>query len=195
MEEAAEGKEGKVGGSDEGERGGGSEEEKEGGPEEERGGEREGRPEGEGERERGGSEGERGSEGADKTARPETDGGEGPVVDVMSFTKPNQPDPKFIKRQVMKDRTLSFQKVWYEKHPWLHVSPGIEGVLCFHCAKYYTSGIPAQDKNTDPAFVSSGYKNWRRGLEKFSVHEKSAAHKMAVTTAAYEKKPCKRTAE
>ncbi|KAL2101376.1 hypothetical protein ACEWY4_003137 [Coilia grayii] len=107
----------------------------------------------------------------------------------MSFTKPNQPDPKFVRKQVMKDRTLSFQKTWYEKYPWLHVSPGIEGVLCFQCAKYYKSGIPAQAKSIDQAFVTSGYKNWRRALEKFSIHEKSAGHKMAVTTAAYERNP------
>ena len=122
-------------------------------------------------------------------ARPEADGGKGEEVDIITYTKPNQPDPKFVKKQVMKDRTSSFQKGWYEKHPWLHVNPGIDGVLCFQCSKYYKSGKPAQAKCIDPAFVSSGFKNWRKALERFSAHEKSAGHKVAVTTAAYESKP------
>lgn len=53
---------------------------------------------------------------------------------IMTYTKPNQPDPKVLQKQVMKDRILTFQKSWYEKYPWLHVSMGTDGVLCFHCS-------------------------------------------------------------
>ncbi len=78
---------------------------------------------------------------------------------IMTYTKPNQPDPKVLQKQVMKDRTLTFQKSWYEKYPWLHVSMGTDGVLCFHCSKYFKTGKPAQAKSIDPAFVSNGFKN------------------------------------
>ena len=53
---------------------------------------------------------------------------------IMTFTKPNLPDPKALQKQVLKDRTLTFQKAWYEKHPWLHVSMGTDGVLCLFTA-------------------------------------------------------------
>ncbi|XP_078022036.1 uncharacterized protein LOC144461936 isoform X1 [Epinephelus lanceolatus] len=84
-----------------------------------------------------------------------------------------------------KERTLTFQKAWYEKY----VSMGTEGVLCFHCSKYFKTGKPAQAKSIDPAFVSTGFQNWKKALEKFSMHEKSEGHKVAVTTAAYETRP------
>ncbi len=50
---------------------------------------------------------------------------------IMTNTMLNQPDPKVLQKQVMKDRTLTFQKSWYEKYPWLHVSMGTDDVLCF----------------------------------------------------------------
>jgi len=55
---------------------------------------------------------------------------EGEDVDmIMTCTKPNQPDPKVLQKQKMKDRTLTFQKSWYEKYPWLHVQMGTDGVV------------------------------------------------------------------
>ncbi len=57
------------------------------------------------------------------------------------FSKPNQPDPKLIAKQSLPKYTLSFQAQWYQKFPWLHVSPGVEGVLCFYCSKAFNSDI------------------------------------------------------
>ncbi len=88
---------------------------------------------------------------------------------IMTYTKRNQPDPKVLQKQVMKVRTLTFQKSWYEKYPWLHVSMGTDGVLCFHCSKYFKTGKPAQAKSIDPAFVSKGFKNWKKALEKHTL--------------------------
>ncbi len=84
---------------------------------------------------------------------------------IMTYTKPNQPDPKVLQKQVMKDRTLTFQKSWSEKYPWLHVSMGTDGVLCFHCSKYFKTGKPAQAKSIDQAFVRNGFKNWKKHLK------------------------------
>ncbi len=64
-----------------------------------------------------------------------------------------------------------------------------DGVLRFHCSKYFKTGKPAQAKSIDPAFVSTGFKNGKKALEKCSMHEKSEGHKVAVTTAAYENRP------
>ncbi len=62
---------------------------------------------------------------------------------------------------------------------------GTDVVLCFHCSEYFKTGKPAQAKSIDPAFVSTGFKNWKKALEK-CMHEKSEGHNIAVITAAYE---------
>jgi hypothetical protein len=35
-------------------------------------------------------------------------------------------------KQSLPKYTLTFQAQWYKKFPWLHVSPCVEGVLCFY---------------------------------------------------------------
>ena len=60
---------------------------------------------------------------------------------------------------MLKDQTLTFQKAWYEKYPWLHVRISTDGVLCLHCSKYLKTGKPAQAKSTDPVKMS-GWMWW-----------------------------------
>nr|XP_023695120.1 zinc finger and BTB domain-containing protein 10-like [Paramormyrops kingsleyae] len=115
-------------------------------------------------------------------------GAENTDVDVTrhQFSKPNQPDPKLISKQSLPKYSLSFQTQWYQKFPWLHVSPDVEGVLCFYCSKAFDSGTSSLAKNADSAFISSGFKNWKKALERFTVHERSDSHKTAMTTHIYE---------
>ncbi len=109
----------------------------------------------------------------------------------FSATKPNHPDPKFIIKQTLSDRTLSFQTQWYSKFKWLHFDPNVDGVLCFYCSKAFKTQVSSLAKNTEPAFVSTGFKNWKKALERFSSHEKSDCHKTAVTTCVYEDRSVK----
>lgn len=51
--------------------------------------------------------------------------------------KPYQPDPKTIVSQKLADKTLRFQRQWYQDFPWLHFIPGVEGALCFYCRKAF----------------------------------------------------------
>ncbi len=41
-------------------------------------------------------------------------------------------------------------------------------------------------RRTNSAFISSGFKNWKKALERFTVHERSDSHKTAMTTHIYE---------
>ncbi len=50
-------------------------------------------------------------------------------------------------------------------------------------------GIEFETSGIDPDFVSNGFKNGKKALEKCSMHEKSEGHNVAVTTAAYENRP------
>lgn len=40
------------------------------------------------------------------------------------------------------------------------------------------TGKPAQERSIDPAFVNTGFKNWKKALEEFSMQEKSEGQKL-----------------
>lgn len=44
------------------------------------------------------------------------------------------------------------------------------------CQSAKRLGLITFSKNTDSAFVESGFKNWKKGCEKFNDHEKSHTH-------------------
>ncbi|XP_053323828.1 zinc finger MYM-type protein 1-like [Spea bombifrons] len=94
---------------------------------------------------------------------------------------PNQPDYKTIPAQTIvtqkaKKRVLNFQECWYENFPWLHYSFALEGVLCFYCAKAAVLNLTHLERNTEPAFVCMGFKNWKKAIEKFKKHQSCSAH-------------------
>ena len=68
----------------------------------------------------------------------------------VATLKPHQPDPKTIVSQKLADKTLRFQRQWYQDFPWLHFIPGVEGVLCFYCRK-------ALEKKTSQLAKNKGY--------------------------------------
>lgn len=114
---------------------------------------------------------------------------ETPNEDVMAsvdsfvcYTSPHQPKilPDGFPVQQLSGRILSFQKSWYETFPWLHVI-GTEGVSCFSCTRY-AQLCPNKTLATkgDKAFSEKGFKTWKKAIEKFKMHEKSAAHSQAV---------------
>lgn len=65
----------------------------------------------------------------------------------------------------------------------------MKGVLCFYCVKAFQLEKSSLAKNTDPAFVSAGFRNWKKAVEKFTDHTKSRSHKLAVTTHCQKENP------
>jgi len=112
--------------------------------------------------------------------------GDGSSVPVL---KPHQPDSKTIVCQVLRDKTLKFQAQWYHNFAWLHFEPGIEGALCFYCHKAFKNKTSQLVKNTETTFISSGFKNWKKARERFTLHAGSECHKTAITTHIYESRP------
>ncbi len=48
--------------------------------------------------------------------------------------------------------------------------------LCFYCSKAFkTQKVSSLVKNTEPAFLSTGFKNWKKALEQFSSNENQIA--------------------
>lgn len=104
-------------------------------------------------------------------------------------TEPYQPHPKLIDTQVLSNRVLSFQERWYKDFPWLHYDTVQKGVLCFYCKKIYQDKLTPFAVKSEPAFITSGFKNWKRAIEKFKAHENSHTHRHAVSVTAQESHP------
>lgn len=107
----------------------------------------------------------------------------------VTVLKPHQPDPKTIVCQVLRDKTLKFQAHWYQEFAWLHFEPGIDGSLCFYCHKAFKNKTSELAKNSETTFIISGFKNWKKARERFTLHAGSACHKTAITTYIYESRP------
>lgn len=98
------------------------------------------------------------------------------------YSEPNQPQSsESIYRQQRSDRSLSFQVKWFSTFPWLHYSPELKSVVCFICAKANSLGLLSLATKSEPAFISAGFCNWKKAIEKFHGHEKSGTHSHAVS--------------
>lgn len=85
--------------------------------------------------------------------------------EITTCLKPAHPDPKFIVVQTRANYVLHFQQKWFQMFPWLQYSATLKGVLCFYCAKVFLKKSMLASK-FDPAFVSTGFKNWKKAVEK-----------------------------
>ena len=74
----------------------------------------------------------------------------------------------------------SFQSSWFGRWPWLHYNKEGDTVLCFTCMKAHAEKKMQWSSNTDLAFVSRGFSNWKDACVKFDNHQSSSSHKEAV---------------
>ena len=98
---------------------------------------------------------------------------------IKGFDEPNHEKACNIPTQREKGRTLNFQQHWYTKFPWLHYCPQLQAVICFSCATADSQDL-LKTERCEQAFISAGYKNWKKALEKFNSHQSSTSHKQAV---------------
>lgn len=84
--------------------------------------------------------------------------------------------------QTLSTKTLLFQEKWFREYSWLHYCPSLKGVLCFYCAKYFANSKSKLASKMDPAFISNGFRNWKKAVEKFDAHKDSQCHKVALMT-------------
>ena len=60
-------------------------------------------------------------------------------------------------------------------------------VFCYYCIK--ASSLNGRNIRADQTFVTSGFSNWKKAIEKFNDHKHSVAHKNAAMTIAASKDP------
>ena len=105
--------------------------------------------------------------------------------------KPNHPPPTCIQT----DNVVQIEKLWnlvflVQGVPWPHREGDIISVLCFDCMQSHeVCGSQAITKKAGTAFVSWGYTNWKKVIEKFKAHESSHAHAAAVSQHLQSKSP------
>ena len=86
------------------------------------------------------------------------------------------PKHKFRQKQI---RRYSCQAVWFKNWKWLHYSDAKDAVFCHVCVKALQSKRMDM-KRGEPAFVITGFSNWKDGTVGLKKHEQSSSHKEAV---------------
>lgn len=64
----------------------------------------------------------------------------------------------------------SFRIEWYKQFPWIEFSESLQAAFCFNCRVF-------PPNNVEDSFVNTGFKNWKKGVERCSLHQRSIAHK------------------
>ena len=73
----------------------------------------------------------------------------------------------------------NFQSKWYVTFPWLTVCTTIKKVLCLYCRYASQHSLLTFSKMGESAFTETGFRNWRKAVEKFKCHECSHVHREA----------------
>ena len=108
---------------------------------------------------------------------------------------PNQPENvKFPKRAFGK-RNRAFQSVWFKEFPWLHYLDDTDVVLCHTCARADEKKLLFSVRNADRCFLSEGFSNWKKAIEKFREHQESRCHRAATESMIELPKKCRDVAE
>lgn len=68
------------------------------------------------------------------------------------------------------------QPSWFSNYEWLHYDHTRDKVFCFTCALMSDKDKGKTNYRVSSAFVTDGFDNWKKGTEKFKVHEKSLIH-------------------
>lgn len=90
------------------------------------------------------------------------------------ITEPYQPNLKEIAVQKLANRTLHFLEKWFKEIPWIHYSHSVDGVLGYYCVKAFQIDKSSLAKNTESAFISAGFRNWKKPVGKLTDHTKAS---------------------
>ena len=68
---------------------------------------------------------------------------------------------------------------WLESFDWLTLCESPNKLFCYICRKEERRGTLTFSKNAEKAFTQYGFKNWKKGPEKFRTRENSLTHREA----------------
>ena len=73
----------------------------------------------------------------------------------------------------------SFQTKWKQLYPWIAYNINKDVVLCSYRAEAEKRNYFGLLTKREPAFISKGFSNWKKALEKFQIHEGNDCHNEA----------------
>ena len=101
-----------------------------------------------------------------------------------SSDKPFHP-PKNFKLPEKRFRKETFnrwcQSQWFEDHQWLHCDVAIDILFGYFCQNSDDQSQLQAEPRKAAAFISTGFNNWKKALEKFQKHQNSLCHKASLT--------------
>ena len=101
-----------------------------------------------------------------------------------SRTTPYQPTEKKIidsTRQCVgnKSETRLVNVDWFDDFKWLSLCTTRKKLFCYYCVQCLEKGTLTFTKKKERAFITEGYGNWKKAVERFRRHEKSECHREA----------------
>ena len=69
----------------------------------------------------------------------------------------------------------NFMPNWYQNYPWLSVCK-TKKMFCFYCRYAQKQNMLTFNKRGEDTFITTGYSNWKKALEKFNIHSLSITH-------------------
>ena len=109
-----------------------------------------------------------------------------PNVVFNSSDKPFHP-PKnfnFLEKRFGKEtfnRSCQCQSQWFNDHQWLHDDVGRDSLFCYVCQNGDDKSQLQTELRKEDTFISTGFKNCKKALEKFKKHQNSLCHKASLT--------------
>ena len=94
----------------------------------------------------------------------------------LLFSKSQPLNFDYPKRKFGQGPKQSFNPSWYKSFSWLHYEVGKDVVLCATCVSQEKKGNLTLSSKKEDAFLSTGFSNWKKALEKFRKHENSNCH-------------------
>ena len=84
-------------------------------------------------------------------------------------------------KKVFSRKLRSCQSNWFDQYHWLHYDEASNSVFYFFCMKQDNLGNLKTAKNRQDIFIKTGFTNWKKATHKFSEHQKSKNHELALT--------------
>ena len=97
------------------------------------------------------------------------------------FQKCQPQNFKYPKRKFGSGLDRSLNPSWYKLYPWLHYDVKTDVVLCEVCVSQRKKGNLTLSTKKEDAFISTGFSNWKKTLEKFRKHQESSCHRKTVS--------------
>lgn len=77
-------------------------------------------------------------------------------------------------------RYQAFSPTWYTSYPWLTLCTTRSKVFCMYCRYCSRKVLLGLAKKGEDSFIDTGFNNWKKAHERFSLHAQSGLHKEAL---------------